>query len=236
MSDGPNVFVFSKKEVALILFIFMIATLVFFVLGVKIGKKFSYEKAQISNQDVSKLKLLSESEEKAESLLEEASKSLQKEGEPTKPLTTADLAPNADELNETLKSQLQEHLQEVPEQPINPAPPQEEKKEEKNIRNPSSVTSAPISGDPLLYENKEHLGKYAIQLASFPKASEAEEFAEKIKLKGGAPLIHRVTSQDKRIWFRVNLGPFKTIQEAKNFLQTNEILMQGQDFILGKFD
>jgi hypothetical protein len=71
MDDNTKLYVFSKKEVALIfLFLFLIA-LTSFAFGVKIGKDYSIEKAGITAQDKARVELLSGQEEKVNEVVEE---------------------------------------------------------------------------------------------------------------------------------------------------------------------
>ena len=71
MDENTKLYVFSKREVALIfLFMFLIAV-TSFVFGVKVGKDYSFEKSGFIPQDKEKIDLLSGQEEKVNEVVED---------------------------------------------------------------------------------------------------------------------------------------------------------------------
>ncbi len=53
---------------------------------------------------------------------------------------------------------------------------------------------------------------YVIQLSSFTKKSNADEFVNLVKTKGYSPFIKKVG--DGKIWYKVRVGPYPSRQEA----------------------
>ena len=51
MDEKTNFYVFAKKEIALIFFFAIVIAVTSFVLGVKVGKSYSYEKAGFTEED-----------------------------------------------------------------------------------------------------------------------------------------------------------------------------------------
>ena len=72
MDENTKLYVFSKREVALIfLFMFLIA-LTSFVFGVKVGKSYSFDQSGLSPVDRQKVDLLSGQEELVNEVVEES--------------------------------------------------------------------------------------------------------------------------------------------------------------------
>ena len=67
MEDKTNLFIFSKKEIALIFIFMILIAIVAFVFGVKIGKSISFEAAGYTQQDQQTVQLYSNIEEEAQS-------------------------------------------------------------------------------------------------------------------------------------------------------------------------
>ncbi|MBI2487925.1 MAG: SPOR domain-containing protein [Deltaproteobacteria bacterium] len=79
----------------------------------------------------------------------------------------------------------------------------EPKKEEATSKDIASV--APIESD----------GIYTIQVASYKKENDAKDFAEDLKSKGYPVFIIQGKVPGRGIWYRVRVGKFKTVKEAK---------------------
>lgn len=76
------------------------------------------------------------------------------------------------------------------------------------------------------------IGKYTIQLGSYASMNEAQDFAEGFTVRGYSPIINEVIITGKGKWYRVSLGMFKTVEEAKVFIKKEDSLFQGQDYII----
>ncbi|CAN0060821.1 unnamed protein product [Chrysoparadoxa australica] len=79
-------------------------------------------------------------------------------------------------------------------------------------------------------------GKYTIQLGSHRSVEEAEAFAEGFKVRGYNPIINEVEIPNRGIWYRVSLGVFDTITDAKDYVKKEQSLFQGQDYVFVRFD
>lgn len=95
--------------------------------------------------------------------------------------------------------------------------------EEKKIESNQSVppqTSSPMDG------------KYTIQLGSYPSVEEAKQFAEGFTVRGYSPIINETTIEGKGTWYRVSLGLFGTVEEAKTYIKNEQSLFSGQDYVI----
>lgn len=100
MNENSKLYVFAKKEVALI-FIFMVLIAVSaFVLGVKIGKNYSYLEAGYTPEDRAKVELLSSEEEQLNKTIEKREK--------------VDPQQLKDETHKALEERLKEQLEDKP--------------------------------------------------------------------------------------------------------------------------
>jgi cell division protein FtsN len=75
-------------------------------------------------------------------------------------------------------------------------------------------------------------GKYTIQLGSYPTMDEAKQFAEGFSVRGYSPIINETSLEGKGTWYRVSLGLFTTVEEAKGYIKTEQSLFSGQDYVI----
>jgi cell division protein FtsN len=75
-------------------------------------------------------------------------------------------------------------------------------------------------------------GKYTIQLGSYSTVEEAKQFAEGFTVRGYSPIINEVKIQGKGNWYRVSLGLFNSVEDAKAYIKTENSLFSGQDHII----
>jgi cell division protein FtsN len=75
-------------------------------------------------------------------------------------------------------------------------------------------------------------GKFTIQLGSYNTMDEAKQFAEGFTVRGYSPIINEVKIEGKGNWYRVSLGLFQNIEEAKNYIRQEQSLFSGQDHII----
>lgn len=88
------------------------------------------------------------------------------------------------------------------------------------------------ASDPSLKTSSTMIGKFTIQLGSYNTADEARQFAEGFTVRGYSPILNEVSIPDKGVWYRVSLGIFKTVEEAKAYIKTEQSLFQGQDYVI----
>jgi len=225
MDEKTKLYVFSKKEVALIfLFMFLIAV-TSFVFGVKIGKNYSYTQAGFTPEDRAKVELLSGQEEKVNEIVEEVKRDETENKD--KPLLN-DLNKELEQhiktetSGEGRKMEVTPPSQDTGNQMVEPAPGVEVPVEE-------GATTTGVSQD-------KFTGKYTIQLGSHRSLEEAEAFAQGFKVRGYNPIINEVELPNRGVWYRVSLGVFETITDAKDYVKKENSLFQGQDYVFVRFD
>lgn len=75
-------------------------------------------------------------------------------------------------------------------------------------------------------------GKFTIQLGSYSTVDEAKQFAEGFTVRGYSPIINEVKIEGKGNWYRVSLGLFDSLEDAKSYIKTEQSLFSGQDHII----
>lgn len=235
MDENTKLYVFSKREVALIfLFMFLIA-LTSFVFGVKVGKNYSFENSGFIPQDKQKIDLLSGQEEKVNEVVRE------KMEQPKEPVELNDLNKKLEQHIKTetdgegkrIEGKL-EADEPAPSQPIAP---------DTSMQDTGNQMIEPVPGTEVTMEEgaksslkDKYSGKYTIQLGSHRSLDEAEAFAEGFKVRGYNPIINEVEIPNRGIWYRVSLGVFDSITDAKDYVKKEQSLFQGQDYVFVRFD
>ncbi len=77
-------------------------------------------------------------------------------------------------------------------------------------------------------------GKFTIQLGSYETMDEAKQFAEGFTVRGYNPIINEVSIAGKGNWYRVSLGLFNTVEEAKAYIKEEQSLFSGQEHIISE--
>lgn len=215
MDDKTNLYVFEKKEVALI-FIFMILIAVTsFVLGVKVGKSFTYNEVDQALEQVDQVEILSDEEERANQTMQQASPD----------------SSSSDDFEEDVHRRIEEHIKNEFEKDTG------ERQVEETTPSPSSedlLTGGPLDSSEAeaLEDQADQLrGKYTIQLSSHRSKNEAQEFAQGFEVRGYEPIINEVEVPNKGVWYRVSIGVFDTITEAKEYVLKERSLFQGEDYV-----
>lgn len=205
MESNTKLYVFAKKEVALIFIFMILIAITSFVMGVKIGKNYSLELAGVTPEDQKKVvELLSKNEETLEEI---------KKNEASHAVESGDI-----------EHKLQEKIS-------------NEFGNGEGASNMSSVAKsghdAHATGAPA--EHKDALsGKFTIQLGSHRTLKEAEDFAEGFKARGYDPIINQIDIKGKGTWYRVSLGAFNNMEEAKAYTAKEKTLFIGQDYTVVK--
>lgn len=204
MDTKTKLYVFAKKEVALI-FIFMILIAVTsFVLGVKIGKNYSMEMAGITPEDQKKVvELLSNKEEE---------------------LSTIKANPEANTVESSdIENKLQEKISEEFGGGATPATGH-------GAMTPVSGHAPEAKHET----KDALSGKFTIQLGSHRTLKEAESFAEGFRARGYNPIINQIEIKGKGTWYRVSLEAFDTAEQAKAYVGREKSLFMGQDYTVIK--
>lgn len=76
---------------------------------------------------------------------------------------------------------------------------------------------------------------YTIQLGSYRTMKEASEFANGFKVRGYEPIINDVQLPKRGVWYRVSLGFFKTVADAKKYIIKENELFRSQDYVFVPF-
>lgn len=237
MDEKTKLYVFSKREVALIfLFMFLIA-LTSFVFGVKIGKSYSFQQAGLSPQDRQTVDLLSGEEEAVNDVVEESRKEAKESQKEMPEMKGPDL--------EDLNKKLERHIKTETDGPGKPAAsrPQVEQPREKatevvnQMVEPAPAVEIPNEAETQPTSLKDSFsGKYTVQLGSHRSLNEAEAFAEGFRVRGYDPIITEKEIPNRGIWYRVSLGAFDTITQAKDYVKKEDSLFQGQEYVFVRFE
>ncbi len=51
-------------------------------------------------------------------------------------------------------------------------------------------------------------------------------------MRGYSPIINETTIDGKGTWYRVSLGLFGTVEEAKTYVKNEQSLFSGQDYVI----
>lgn len=196
MDSKTKLYVFAKKEVALIFIFMILIAITSFVMGVKIGKNYSLEMAGVTPSDQKKVvELLSKSEEDLETIKKNA------------------------ELHTVESSDIEHKLQEKISAEFGTGA------EGEHAASPNMSTEKAQDGMS---------GKFTIQLGSHRTLKEAEEFAEGFKARGYDTIINQIEIKGKGTWYRVSLGAFSNMEEAKSYITKEKTLFIGQDYTIVK--
>jgi len=219
MDDKTKLYLLEKKEVYLIFIFMVLISATSFLLGVKTGKNFSLEKEGVTKEDRERVELLSGEEESIKKVIEKQEKAGN--------VGTVDLDNN--EIEKQLKEEFNKKF----------------KTDSKKDRPMESAIIDDASGNNETAKSEERpeaksidnlAGKYTIQIYSNRDFEKAKDFAEAFKVRGYNPIVNEVNLSGKGKWYRVSLGIFNDISEAKNYLEKEKTLFQDEDYVISKFD
>jgi cell division protein FtsN len=202
MEENNKVIVFEKKEIILVLVFVVILIITSFTIGIRLGKKLSLSEAGIKPVDEKTVELKSGLEEDAEKTVTEESKLT--DDEKLKKLMDESKTRLSDELE---KFSSDDKAVAVQSTEVKTAPSENQ-------------SSSPVNG------------KYTIQLGSYPTMEEAKQFAEGFTVRGYSPIINQTSLEGKGTWYRVSLGLFATVEEAKGYIKKEQTLFSGQDYVI----
>ncbi len=212
MDSKTKLYVFAKKEVALIFIFMILIAITSFIMGIKIGKKYSYEVAGITQADQKKVvDLLSTNEEELEKI---------KKNQDLHKVDSADI-----------ENKLQEKISDE----FGTTPAHGEVSAHGAHPEANMSTEAPTHENKSSKNSSDELsGKMTIQLGSHRTLKEAEDFSEGFKARGYDPIINQIDIKGKGTWYRVSLGAFNTVDEAKVYIAKEKTLFIGQDYTIVK--
>jgi septal ring-binding cell division protein DamX len=202
MEENNKVIVFEKKEIILVLIFVVILIITSFTIGIRLGKKLSLSESGIKPEDQKTVELKSGAEEDAEKTVSEESKLTDDE--------------KLKKLMDESKTRLSDELEKF-------------SSEDKPVAIQSTESNSTVADAPAVSPVD---GKYTIQLGSYPTMDEAKQFAEGFTVRGYSPIINQTTLEGKGTWYRVSLGLFGTVEEAKNYVKKEQSLFSGQDYVI----
>lgn len=213
MEDNSKLFVFDKKEVILIFVFMILITITSFTLGVRFGKSIYLSQEGIIPKDIETIDLKSVQEESVENITAPTTEKVVEEKSDTTMLSETEERIR-EEINK-LANPKEEAVEKVETEPV----PQANTKSLDDIYNPEVSLS----------------GKYTIQLASFDDKQEAQTFADGFIASGYDAIINKVDIPSKGSWYRVSVGLFTTLNDAKEYLEKEKKFFQGKDYLIKKF-
>lgn len=233
MSDKTKLYVFEKKEIALIfVFMLLIATTAF-MLGVRIGKNYSYDASGLTSEDRERVELLSTQEEMIRKILE------------SEEVEDIDEDQLNREMHDVLRDRIRRQLEEAREREDRSSVAPERPRQREVISDYRSEDLSPpsqpleeISTDQVeLRTASSFSGKFTIQLGSYRSLNDAEDFARGFAVRGYDPIINEVEIPSRGgTWYRVSLGLFDSATQAKNYIEQERELFQGQEHVIRRFD
>jgi cell division protein FtsN len=245
MDENTKLFIFDKKEIA-VLFIFMLLlTTISFMLGIRVGKEFSFKKNNIQSEDVRLVDLKSSKEESIERRYKDIeSKSLeQTSGNQEVDLMDYSINRAKLEVKDAAKGGFKKR----------PKIKKESKIIKPKILNPQSLNEKVIQKEipqkkklDLSYYAKEESPKsnnssvkkiiYTIQVGSYPQIEKAKTFSDGFIARGYPTNIFKADLGKKGIYFRVSIGSFKSKVEASEYIVNERSLFRGTNYLIRKLD
>ena len=250
MDEKTKLYVFAKKEVALIFVFMILIAITSFVFGVKVGKGYSYQVSGLAPEDKQKVDLMSEKEEEVSKILDEKKGEEGQEGmgqttshseegghgapaqESNHGAAASEKSDKKDEIADTHK-RLEEELKKLDDQ--KQSTPTKEVKEDTPFTPKTEVKAQAPKKETKAPKKDQYSGKFTIQLGSHKTMAEAEKFADGFRIRGYDPIINEVEVR-AQVWYRVSLGVFTSVSEAKDYIIKEKSLFQGQDYVIGRFD
>ena len=223
MEENNKLFVFEKKEVILIFVFIILIAIISFTLGVRTGKELSLKHDNYTNEDINNINLKSVDEEYVEQVVKkdndfENSMENSAEGE-AKSL-------DAKAMEQRLKEEMEKLASESDHVPMEGDKPETESNAPSKMEEQSPQANNSESSD------NNFTGKYTIQLFSHQNESAAQEFADVFRLKGYDVIINEVVIPGKGKWYRVSIGVFDNMNDAKDYLTKEKSLFQNQKYLI----
>ena len=206
MEENNKVIVFEKKEIILILVFVLVLIVTSFTLGIRLGKKLNTQVVTAPVVTVVEEPSTTHEVELKSVLEEDVEKSIKADSQLS---DEEKLKKLMDESKSRLNDELEKFTQD------NPAPTTDTIK----------PAESPTSADSMF-------GKFTVQLGSYPSLEEAKQFAEGFTVRGYNPIINETIITGKGTWYRVSLGLFSSVEEAKTYIRNEQSLFSGQDYVI----
>lgn len=220
MEDNSKLFVFDKKEVILIFVFMILITITSFTLGVRFGKSIYLAQQGITPKDIETIDLKSVEEESIESITESNNDEVKTQ--------TSDDSQTLSETEERIKEEINKLANPSESTKVEMKP--ETTSKEEVIENETAQ-----SFDEIYKSEVSLTGKYTIQLASFDDKKEAQTFADGFIASGYDAIVNKVEIPSKGSWYRVSVGLFDNLNDAKDYLEKEKKFFKGKDYLIKKF-
>lgn len=222
MNNDTKLFVFDRMEVFILFVVIAIVAILSFAAGVKIGQGFSYEA-----QGLSQGAQLEKDAIDFKSGLEEAVAEIEADQKEESPEELKGLS------DEDLRQKFKQIEQKTLKPESNVAPTTQQNTKSQTLQ---AVTQEIDEAKEVVeeLENKIYKGKWTIQLGSYQSVNDAKTFAEGFRARGYNPIINEVTLEGKGTWYRVGLGIFISVALAKEYIDQESTLFQGQEYTIVK--
>lgn len=83
-----------------------------------------------------------------------------------------------------------------------------------------TVPSPQVTPPPRPTVQRDTRGRYTVQVSSWRTRRKADSEAEKLRERGYDAYVQRVVLDNQETWYRVRVGSFATIEEARQFAET----------------
>lgn len=224
MEDNSKLVVFEKKEVILIFVFIVVISVTAFTLGVRVGKGLSLKHDGYSKDDIQSIDLKSVEEEYVDKVIDTSNKS-----EFESSINNGkDTNQKVDEIELRLREEMEKLAKDKGED--SSAMNTEEPALEEDAVDPS--LKVPVENSQVGSSSNQFSGKYTIQLYSNQSKSAAEDFADPFIIKGYNVIINEAIIPGKGTWYRVSIGVFGSIEEAKEYLGAESKLFKNEDYII----
>jgi septal ring-binding cell division protein DamX len=227
MEDNNKLFVFEKKEVILIFLFIILIAVISFTLGVRTGKELSLKHDSYSPEDVKSIDLKSVEEEFVEKVVvDEPGTDFEKSMD--KVSTTEEDEESTVNMEDRLREEMEKLAKEDVEVEVQKKKVSPSNTEETKSENTGKTEKGLAESDG----KNQFSGKYTIQLFSHQSQEAAHEFADVFRLKGYDVIINEVVIPGKGKWYRVSIGIFTNVNEAKDYLENEKKLFQNNKYVI----
>jgi cell division septation protein DedD len=230
MDQKSNLYVFEKKEVALIFLFMILIGITSFILGVKLGKSYTYQQEGFTASDRAQVEMFSKQEEHVQNVVADQN---QKKAEQEK---TEGKSALKEEMNSSLKKKIMEQIAKESDRGAAPNSAAVKKSNAASlgkVDKPLEKSAASVSKPAPSNDNLS--GKYTLQVGVFKESARAKNFAEGIKLRGYNTYIDEIQGR-KSLLYRVSLGVFNNVSEAKEYMVKEKSFFEGESPIIVRFE
>lgn len=220
MEENSKLFVFEKKEVILIFVFIVLISVISFTLGVRTGKGLSLKEDNFTKQDVKTIDLKSVDEEYVDSVVED--------NQTAKETVDPKMDTKVDDQSE-MEKRLREEMEKLASEDVDKVSPAVKVNEKSEV----VETNKPL--EDIYNRNRDFKGKYTIQLYSNQSEESAKDFADGFIAKGYDVIVNEVVLAGKGKWYRVSIGVFDTVNDAKEYLSKESKLFQENKYLIQQF-